>query len=486
MKYFLHNSSNVNEQKNLRVDGSTTGAYSEGDHLDFSIVGPFTSVSSLHQWRRVTLHLAGPRPDGTSIELGTLSHEAIEGIGNQPILKTYSTAAQSQSQSTEERGHSLLNSAIQRDGLFGSVNPDNSISRTPLLRDELVAQWFARISGVKVADPKLGRSDEEIQPELIKSIRRYPLNATDVTVWHQPGKRQGRGTQLWILLRIRWPRDSKRVTLKYIEVESQESGWERDLPQIYQEPNTQESPQRQSTGQTGMPILLESLLRLFEFNADAQREKIEQVADWYVPTPQTTNLLELASHLGVHHEGLSDDQLLESLPQAFDRYLKRGTKESLLGALRIIYKDFIESNAEGDAAKPCRVGNIQTQPAEDQPKWKKILDLYEPIKKCRIMVLNDLGYRLGDPNVVLSGSEPRVGSAGEKEEPGRQLTGLRHLVGRAILQVSAVEFPNDQDRDNLRRLVDGLAPGHMRIVIDYVIQPAVLGLGAFVGESTVG
>jgi hypothetical protein len=485
MKYFLHTSSNDSEQIKLRADGSTTGADSELDHLDFSIVGPFTSVSSLHQWRRVTLHLAGPRPDGTSIELGTLSHEAIEGIGNQPIWTTYSTAAQSTLQTTQEWVRTLLNSVTQRDGLFGSVNADNSISRTPLLRDDF-AHRFARISGVNVADPTLGRSDEEIQTELMQSIRWYPLNATDVTIWHQPGKRQGRGTQLWILLRIRWPRDSKRVTLKYIEVESQESGWERDLPQIYQEPNTQESSQRQSTGQTGMPILLESLLRLFEFNADAQREKIQQVADWYVPTPQTTNLVELASHLGVHHEGLSDDQLLESLPQAFDRYLKRGTKESLLGALRIINKDFIESNAEGDAAKPCRVENIQTQPAEDQPKWKKILDLYEPIKKCRIMVLNDLSYRLGDPNVVLSGSEPRVGSAGEKEEPGRQLTGLRHLVGRAILQVSAVEFPNDQDRDNLRRLVDGLAPGHMRIVIDYVIQPAVLGLGAFVGESTVG
>ena len=485
MKYFLHTSSNDIEQKISRVDGSTTGADSEGDHLDFSIAGPFTSVSSLQQWRRVTLHFTEPRPDDTSIELGTLSHEAIEGIGNQRVWTADSILERSQSQTTQEWVRALLNSVTQRDGLFGSVNADNSISRTPLLRDDF-AHRFACGLGVKVADPKLGRSDEEIQPELMQSIRRYPLNATDVTVWHQPGKRQGRGTQLWILLRIRWPRDSKRVTLKYIEVESQESGWERDLPQIYQEPNTQESPQRQSTGQTGMPILLESLLRLFEFNADAQREKIEQVADWYVPTPQTTNLLELASHLGVHHEGLSDDQLLESLPQAFDRYLKRGTKESLLGALRIINNDFIESNAEGDAAKPCRVENIQTQPAEFQPKWKKILDLYEPIKKCRIMVLNDLGYRLGDPNVVLSGSEPRVGSAGEKEEPGRQLTGLRHLVGRAILQVSAVEFPNDQDRDNLRRLVDGLAPGHMRIVIDYVIQPAVLGLGAFVGESTVG
>jgi hypothetical protein len=486
MKYFLHTSSNDIEQKNLRVDGSTTGVDSEVDHLDFSIAGPFTSVSSLQQWRRVTLHFTEPRPDDTSIELGTLSHEAIEGIGNQRIWTADSIPERSQSQSTEERGHSLLNSAIQRDGLFGSVNADNSISRTPLLREELVAQWFARILGVKVADPKLGRSDEEIQPELMQSIRRYPLNATDVTVWHQPGKRQGRGTQLWILLRIRWPRDAKRVTLKCIEVESQESGWERDLPQIYQESNTQESPQRQSTGQTGMPILLESLLRHFEFNANAQREKIQQVADWYVPTPQTTNLVELASHLGVHHEGLSDEQLLESLPQAFDRYLKRGTKESLLGVLRIIYKDFIESNAEGDAANPCRVENIQTQPAEVQSKWKKILDLYEPIKKCRIMVLNDLSCRLSDPNVVLSGSEPRVGSAGENAEPGRQLTGLRHLVGRAILQVSADAFPNDQERDNLRRLVDGLAPGNMRIVINYVHQSAILGLGTFVGESTVG
>lgn len=485
MKYFLHTSSNDIEQKNSRVDSSTIGADSELDHLDFSIVGPFTSVSSLHQWRRVTLHFTEPRPDDTSIELGTLSHEAIGGIGNQPILTTYSTAGQSQSQSTEGRGHSLLNSVTQRDGLFGSVNADNSISRTPLLSDDF-AHRFARGLGVKVADPKLGRRDEEIQPELMQSIRRYPLNATDVTVWHQPGKRQGRGTQLWILLRIRWPRDAKRVTLKCIEVESQECGWERDLPQIYQESNTQESPQRKSTGQTGMPILLESLLRLFEFNANAQREKIQQVADWYVPTPQTTNLVELASHLGVHHEGLSDEQLLELLPQAFDRYLKRGTKESLLGVLRIIYKDFIESNAEGDAANPCRVENIQTKPAEDQPKWKKILDLYEPIKKCRIMVLNDLSCRLSDPNVVLSGSEPRVGSAGENAEPGRQLTGLRHLVGRAILQVSADAFPNDQERDNLRRLVDGLAPGNMRIVINYVHQSAILGLGTFVGESTVG
>ena len=96
MKYFLHNSSNVNEQKNLRVDGSTTGAYSEGDHLDFSIVGPFTSVSSLHQWRRVTLHFTEPRPDDTSIELGTLSHEAIEGIGNQRVWTADSILERSQ------------------------------------------------------------------------------------------------------------------------------------------------------------------------------------------------------------------------------------------------------------------------------------------------------------------------------------------------------------------------------------------------------
>jgi len=470
MKYFLH----------LELDSPGKRLPISPSNMFVVIAGPFTGINSLHDWRRLTLLFDDRLPDGASIELATLAHESIAGFGVQGFWSTTS-----QNKEPPFFWKAIANTAMNPDGIFGAVSIDNITSRTPLL-SRIKAQTDGMQIDRHTRQKNVNQGIELTRKEILSSIRRYPMNATDVTLWHERGKRQAIGTQLWVLLRVGLASSADKPPLISIEVESQESGWERDLPQIYQESNTQESPQRQSTGQTGMPILLESLLRLFEFNANAQREKIQEVADWYVPTPQTTNLVELASHLGVHHEGLSDEQLLESLPQAFDRYLKRGTKESLLGVLRIIYKDFIESNAEGDAANPCRVENIQTQPAEVQSKWKKILDLYEPIKKCRIMVLNDLSCRLGDPNVVLSGSEPRVGSAGENAEPGRQLTGLRHLVGRAILQVSADAFPKDQERDNLRRLVDGLAPRHMRIVIDYVVQPAILGLSTFVGESTVG
>ena len=410
---------------------------------EVSLIGPFTSVSPAHQWRRLTLRVLDGIPADASVDIATLAYEQGGRTAGDPDWYTGESAAKPEWGMFRAK---LLNLQF---AIFDDPLRSRTINRTTLAKFTSTADT-----------------------SLVDSIRVYPKNSTDVALWHESGNRRENGTQLWVMLRIRSGTDSANRNNEDVEivpwltgltVESAESGWERELPEIYSQADSLSASvaQERSVSTADVPVLLDALLRLFESNANAQQEQIDAISDWFIPSDRTTELRKLALHLGMSIDGLDDAQIMKLLPFAFNDFLRRGTPASFLSALKIIYPD--------------------EQKKDDSQIEKVIIELREPLMDCRLMIL-DGSCRLDAENVVVSGIRENRNST----EIPFELTGLEHLVGRARLRVNSAKFKKPEKRKQLETLVSRISPAHMRITVDYVGEPAVLGFGAVVDESILG
>ena len=421
------------------------------------LAGPFIASQKTDRWRRLTL-----RPSVQSLATDpaqvrfAISTLVSAGATIDPATRQVVSPSDSL---TALRGHNppvapaWVDPRVRSDSIPAAGRDTQQNSQASMVLSPFDQRIDDCVSSVRPGN-RAGAPDAASPAGRQRCWRTAPDNLTDIRIWHEAGSLDRGPTRLWVALHIHGDGHSTPAFTHWV-AESRSNGWERLLPEIYQQ--QVDSPFAPShelrSGEPTRISPVDALLGLFEAAQSDVEDQIDAMPDWF-NAMVTTRPAELAHHLGIESQGVDEPKLRTLLSTAWSDYETRGTSATLQRNLELI----------------TGIPRIQIE---------------EPICSFQPWLLGN-GSRLGDTTVLATSQGGMFNDHECDPDPPAQIHGVwDDLVGKLVIRCYEADIPFDGGEKRLETALDHHLPAHVSKTLQIIRAEAQVGNQAQLGIDAI-